>query len=166
MDRKINSITIGNDSRYEWEISKLMNNPRFVFIVFKDTTNPDSILHNKSKFISFGGENDQFIKSLQLHVDNIRYPNEPIRINEGTDNTARNIYPAFDLYERMTNKFGNISPLDIHNFDNLATIFCFDLLASEELLKKNSVNVKLIIEKNNFPCQAFAFYLEDLFYFI
>ena len=72
MDRKINSITIGNESRYEWEISKLMNNPRCVFIVFKDTTNVDSLLHNNSKFISFGGGNDQFIKSLQLHVDNVR----------------------------------------------------------------------------------------------
>ena len=99
-------------------------------------------------------------------MDNVRYPIEPIRINEGKDNTARNIYPAFDLYERMTNKFGNISPLDIHDFDNLATIFCFDLSASEELLKKNGVNVKLIIEKNNFPCQAFAFYLEDNVYSI
>ena len=66
----------------------------------------------------------------------------------------------------MTNKFGNISPLDIHDFDNLATIFCFDLSASEELLKKNGVNVKLIIEKNNFPYQAFAFYLEDNVYSI
>ena len=156
MVRKINSITIGNESRYEWEISKLLNNPRFVFIDFKDTTNADSILHNNSNFISFGGGNNQLIKSLQLHVDNIRYPQI----------SARNIYPAFDLYERMTNKFGNISPLDIHDSDNLATIFCFDLSASEELLKQNGVNVKLIIEKNNFLCQAFAFYLEDNVYSI
>ena len=123
LDRKINSITIGIESRYEWEISKLINNPRYIFIVFKYITNADSISHNSSKFISFGEGNDQFIKSLQLHVENVRYPIEPIRINEGTDNTARNINPAFDLYERMTNKFGNISPLDIHDFDNLATIF-------------------------------------------
>ena len=54
MDRKINSITIGNESCYEWEISKLMNNSRFVFIVFKDLTYADSVLHNNSKFISFG----------------------------------------------------------------------------------------------------------------
>ena len=51
LDRKINSITIGNESRYEWKISKLMNNPRFVFIVFKGTRNAESILHNNSKFI-------------------------------------------------------------------------------------------------------------------
>ena len=36
-----------------------------------------------------------------------------------------------DLYERMTHKFSNIALLDIHDFDNLATIFCFDLSASE-----------------------------------
>ena len=164
MDRKINSITIGAEARYEWEISKLMNNPRFVFIAFKDNTNADNILHNNSKFISFGTANDHFIKSLQLLVDNVRYPIEPIKINEGTDNTSRNIYSAFDLYEKMTQKFGNISPLDIHDFDKLATIFCFDLSASEELLKKNGVNVKLIIEKSNFPCQAYAMYLEDNIY--
>ena len=46
MDRKISSITIGTEARYEWEISKLMNNPRFVFVVFKDTTTADNILHN------------------------------------------------------------------------------------------------------------------------
>ena len=56
MDRKINSITIGTEARYEWEISKLMNNPRFVFVVFKDTTTADNILHNNSKFVSFGTE--------------------------------------------------------------------------------------------------------------
>ena len=99
-------------------------------------------------------------------MENVKYPIEPIRINKGTDNTARNIYPAFDLYERIANKFGNISLLDIHDFDNLATIFCFDLSASEELLKKNGVNVKLKIEKNNFPCQAFVHYLEDNVYSI
>ena len=71
MDRKINSITIGNESRYEWEILKLMNNPRFVFIVFKDMKNADRILHNNSKFISFGEGNDLFIKSLQLHIIHI-----------------------------------------------------------------------------------------------
>ena len=164
MDRKINSITIGAEARYEWEISKLMNNPRFVFIAFKDNTNADSILRNNSKFVSFGAADDHFIKSLQLIIDNVRYPIEPIKINEGTDNTSRNIYSAFDLYEKMTQKFGNISPLDIHDFDKLATIFCFDLSASEELLKKNGVNVKLIIEKSNFPCQAYAMYLEDNIY--
>ena len=165
MDRKINSISIGAEARYEWEISKLMNNPRFLFIAFKDTTNADNIEHNNSKFVSFGAGNN-FIKSLQLLVDNVRYPIEPVKINEGTDQTSRNIYPAFDLYEKITEKFGNISLIDIYNFENLTTIFCFDLSASEELLKKNGVNVKLIIEKSNFPCQAYALYLEDNVYSI
>ena len=35
----------------------------------------------------------------------------------------------------MTHKFSNIPPLEVHDFDNLATIFCFDLSVSEELLK-------------------------------
>ena len=64
----------------------------------------------------------------------------------------------------MTHKFGNITPLDIHDFNNLATIFCFDLSASEELLKEYGVNVKLIIEKSNFPCEAYAIYLEHNVY--
>ena len=162
MDRKINSITIGTEARYEWEISKLMNNPRFLFIVFKDTANLDNILHNNSKFVNYK-DNDNYIKSLQLVVDNVRYPIEPILINDGT---SKNIYPAFDRFERLAHKFGNITPLDIHDFDNLASIFCFDLSASEELLKKNGVNVKLIIEKKGFPCQAYALYLEDNLYSI
>ena len=81
MDRKINSFTIGNESCFEWEISKLMNTSRFVFIVFKDMINADSISHNNSKFISFGAGNDQFIKSLQLNVDNVRYPIERCKIS-------------------------------------------------------------------------------------
>ena len=162
MDRKINSITIGTEARYEWEISKLMNNPRFLFIVFKDRANLDNILHNNSKFVNYK-DNDNYIKSLQLVVDNVRYPIEPILINDGT---SKNIYPAFDRFERLAHKFGNITPLDIHDFDNLASIFCFDLSASEELLKKNGVNVKLIIEKKGFPCQAYALYLEDNLYSI
>ena len=76
MDRKINSITIGTEARYEWEISKLMNNPRCVFVVFKDTANTDSILHNNSKFIN-RKDDDNYIKSLQLVVDNVTYPIEP-----------------------------------------------------------------------------------------
>ena len=162
MDRKINSITIGTEARYEWEISKLMNNPRFVFVVFKDTANTDSILHNNSKFINYK-DADNYIKSLQLVVDNVRYPIEPIMINDGT---SKNIYPAFDRFERIAHNFGNITPLDNHDFDNLASIFCFDLSASEELLKKNGINVKLIIEKKGFPCQAYAMYLEDNTYSI
>ena len=51
------------------EISKLMNNPRFLFIAFKDSA--DSIEHNNSKFVSFGAGNN-FIKSLQLLVDNVK----------------------------------------------------------------------------------------------
>ena len=162
MDRKINSITIGMEVWYEWEISKLMNNPRYVFVVFKDTANTESILHNNSKFINHK-DADNYIKSLQLVVDNVRYPIEPIVINDGA---SRNIYPAFDRFEQIAHKFGNITPLDIHDFDNLASIFCFDLSASEELLKKNGINVKLIIEKKGFPCQAFAMYLEDNTYSI
>ena len=162
LDRKINSITIGTEAQYEWEISKLMNNPRYVFVVFKDTANADSILHNNSKFIN-RKDDDNYIKSLQLVVDNIRYPIEPIVINDGA---SRNIYPAFDRFEQIAHKFDNITPLDIHDFDNLASIFCFDLSASEELLKKNGINVKLIIEKIVFPCQAFAMYLEDNTYSI
>ena len=163
LDRKINSITINNEGHYDWEITRLMNNPRYVFIVFKDTTNANSILHNNSKFVNYGTA-EHFIKYIQLIVDNVRYPIVPIIINEGTRNANRRIYPAFDFYERMTNQFGNISPLDIHDFENLATIFCFDLSASEELLKKNGVNVRLVIEKNNFPCQAYAMYLEENIY--
>ena len=90
MDREINSITIGMEARYEWEISKLMNNPRYVFVVFKDTANADSILHNNSKFINHK-DDDNYIKSLQLVVDNVRYPIEPIVINDGA---SRNIYPC------------------------------------------------------------------------
>ena len=156
LDRKINSITIGTEARYEWEISKLMNNPRYVFVAFKDTATADSILQNNSKFVNSGAAGHS-IKTLQLQVDNVRYPIEPIRTNEG-------IYSAFNLYERITHQFGNIAPLDIHDFDKLASIFCFDISASEELLKKNGVNVKLVIEKSNFPCQAYAMYLEDNVY--
>ena len=64
----------------------------------------------------------------------------------------------------MTQKFRNISPLDIHDFENITTIFCFDLSASPELLKRNGVNVKLIIKKSNFPYQVYAIYLEDNVY--
>ena len=84
------------------------------------------VLKNNSKFKIFGAGNNHFIKSLQLFGDNVRYPIDPIIINEETKNAKRNIYPPFDLYERMTHKFGNIAFLDIHDFDNLATIFCFD----------------------------------------
>ena len=47
---------------------------RFVFIDFSDTTNEDNILRNNAKFVSFGTGNNHFIKSLQLFVDNLRYP--------------------------------------------------------------------------------------------
>ena len=70
-------------------------------------------------FVSFGARNNHFFKSLQLFVNNERYPIDTIKIYKGTTNATRNIYPAFDLYERMTHKFGNIIPLDIHNFDNV-----------------------------------------------
>ena len=56
-----------------------MNNPRYVFVVFKDTQNADSILYNNSRFINFK-DNDNYIKSLQLVVDNVRYPIKPILI--------------------------------------------------------------------------------------
>ena len=96
MNMNIYSITIPAASSYEWEISKLMNNPRFVFIAFKDTTNENSILLNNSKFVSFGAGNNHFKKSLQLFVGNVRYPIDPIKINEGTTNATRNSYPAFE----------------------------------------------------------------------
>ena len=53
-------------------------------IAFKDTTNKDftnSILHNNSKFVSFGAGSNHFIKSLHLVVDNVRYPIDPIKMN-------------------------------------------------------------------------------------
>ena len=113
--------------------------PRFAFIAFKDTKNGDSILHDNSKFISFGAGNNDFIRSLQFFVANVRYPIDPIKFNDGTTNATRNIYPAFDLYEGMTHNFGNIASLDVHYFDNLATTSCFGLSASEELKKMVSM---------------------------
>ena len=56
-----------------------------------------------------------------------------IKISDESTKSIRNIYPAFDLFKRMTHKFDNRAPLDIHDFDNLAIIFCFDLTAIEEL---------------------------------
>jgi len=161
LDRHINSITIDQATvRYNWEISRLMNNPRYLFVVFQDTTAADDILQNNSKFVSYK-DGTNYIKNLQLHVDNVRYPVEPIIVHDGTE---RNKYDAYDLYVKMCNNFGNICPMDIDDFNDLACIFCFDLSASEELLKKNGINVKLIIEKTLFPCRVYALYLEDNIY--
>ena len=59
-----------------------------------------------------------------------------IKINEGTTNATRDSYPAFDLYERMTHKFGSKAPLDIHDFYNLATIHCLIYEREKLFLKK------------------------------
>ena len=57
----------------------------------------------------------------------------------------------------------NNCPAQLKQLNEKSYIFCFDLSASEELLKNN---VKLVIEKKGFPCQAYAMYLEDNVYSI
>lgn len=164
LNRQINTQTLvagGTNDKLNWEITKSTSNPRYVLLGFKETSTADNILENNSKFINHNEAKTQYIKSCQLTVDSVNYPEAAIIIHDGT---LANIFPAFDLYEKMCYKFGNIPGLDINEFDNLYTIFCFDLSAAEELLKKGAVNVKLKIERNTIACSPYVVILEDALY--
>ena len=164
LDRKSYSRTIGNESVFNWEISKVSNNPRYVTIHFKDTQIADNILQNNSQYVVYR-DNNNHIRSVQLIVDNVRYPIDPMIFAE--EDGTQNRQQGFEYYSKLTQSFGNLSPIDIDDYYKLYPIICFDLSACEEILKKTGVNVTLNIKKrglNNLIARAFVF--EDNVYHI
>ena len=156
LDRFITEKSIGTETILTWEISTITNNPRYIILGFKDPAIANNILHNNSKFINFKGNNK--IKSIQILVDNVRYPLNKIEI----DGTKGNVYEAYDSTKRICNQFGNICPFDIHDFNQLNSLFAFDLTAQEELRKKSGLNIKVKIEKDTaLELTAYALLLID-----
>ena len=150
-----------NGTSYTWDIAKSSNNPRFLFLIFKKSGNP-SILENSHRFLSHI-DNDNFLKDIQVLIDNKRYPQDPVLINEGNTTNDINIYSSYDYFVTLCAKFGNIAPIDRDNFMKNYFLLCFDLTSQEENSAKKALNIQIKINKKGFNQDAYCLILEDKF---
>ena len=130
-----------------WHFTRISNTPRFLFVGIKKME--DSFERNNSKFISTykykdgGVDKDGEIKSIQVMLNQERYPIDPMRF----DIANNNYFEGYKAYKSVCDLFGNDAQLSPLDWRNLYSIFCFDLTAQNEDLVKNGCDVTIKIEK-------------------
>ena len=122
---------------YTWQVALLKNRPKFILLGFKDSD--ISFTKNNSKFIQDNGANNKF-KSLRVKLNNSNYPMNKMQFDIATNNQIE----PYLAYVNLCKEFKNKPQLNMLDFQNLYSVFCFDVSAQDEKLIINGCN--LIIE--------------------
>ena len=143
-----------NQTKYTWHFTRTSNTPRYLFLAFKENKAPD-FDNNDSLF------HLENIQSVQVLLNQARYPIDPIRV----DLTRNYFSEAYNAYKSVCRDFGVATQLSPDDWRNLYPIFCFDLSAQNEDLKKNGCDVTINIEKKGADSlTAYAVVMEDTYH--
>jgi hypothetical protein len=153
MKRHMNMVAIPTGSIFSWNLGKFINSVRFVFVGFKSA---DASAQNNN--VLFTGTN---ITSLRLQLNQMYIPQDYIRFNFA-DNKLSEPYKA---YIDTCKTFGNEPQLSYLEYKDLLPIFAFNCSSQPDVLKTNSIDLTLHIEKASASTfTAFALILEDSYY--
>lgn len=149
-----------DQTKYTWHFTRTSNTPRYLFLAFKENKAPD-FDNNDSLF------HLENIQSVQVLLNQARYPIDPIRI----DLTRNYFSEGYNAYKNVCKDFGGFGShsalgyLSPDEWRNLYPVFCFDLSAQSEDLKKNGCDVTIQIEKKGADSlTAYAVVLEDTYH--
>jgi len=145
-------LTIGN-TNLSWKATLTNSRPRYIFIAFKDLN--ISIEKNNSLFIQ--REKKEGITSLRVQINSSYYPINKIEIDK------TNQMEAYLNYVKMCLEFHKECPqLNIRDFKNLYSLFCFDVSAQDEKLSVNGCDITIHVTKtSDFKAKAYCLVLEE-----
>jgi len=147
-------LTIGN-TNLSWKTTLSNSRPKYILVAFKDLN--ISIEKNNSLFIQRSEK--EGITSLRVQINNSYYP-----INKMEFDAKKNYQTEPYLsYVKMCKEFHKGCPqLNIRDFKNLYSIFCFDVSAQDEKLSINGCDITVHITKtNDFKAKAYCLILEE-----
>ena len=155
------SSTYSIDARETtWHFSRVSNTPRFLFLALQKDE-PASFQSNNTRFFLWDPADE--ITSIQVLLNQTRYPIDPMRF----DRTTNNYLEGYDAYRNACKKFGTSPQLSPLEWRNIYPIFCFDLTAQNEDIIKNGCDLTIkIIKKNNVKFRVYAVTLLDAKHFI
>ena len=138
------SIDIPIGSIYSWRPTTLNSRPRYILIGFKDAT--PEFKEINSTFIQSKNDKDKVsqLKSIRIQLNTSFYPMNPLKFSYKDNYQA---LPYFNYIE-MCNIFGVDPQLNIRDFKNHYSLFCFNVSEQGEKLAMNGVNVTIEIEKD------------------
>ena len=143
-----------DQTKYTWHFTRTSNTPRYLFLAFKQNIAPDFDDNDCLFYL-------KDIQSVQVLLNQSRYPIDPIRV----DLTRNYFSEAYNVYKNVCRDFGIKVQLTPENWRNLYPIFCFDLSAQQEDLKKNGCDVTITIEKKGTDSlTAYAVVMEDTYH--
>jgi len=148
-----NELAVGS-TNISWKVSLTNSRPRYVLVAFKDLTT--SIEKNNSLFIQKDGANA--VTSLRVQINNSYYPINKMEF-DAVGNKQMEPYLA---YVKMCKEFNVLPQLNIRDFKNLYSIFCFDVSAQDEKLSVNGCDITVHITKSSeFKAKAYCLILEE-----
>ena len=132
------NLNTNNESIFVWTPFTCANKIRFLFIGFKNEENKyseNNALFIQSKEMEFKDPVDitkkikkvKRITNIQVQVKDVYYPVNPLEF----DITKNKEVLPYSYYINVCNLFSNSTQLNILDWQNLYSIFCFDLTAQE-----------------------------------
>ena len=154
LERICTSIDMPEGTQYSWKPTVLNSRPRFIMVGFKDES--PEFTENYSKFIQNVGNNE--IRSIRIQLNSSYYPIDPVTFSYKNNQQLK----PYTNYRDMCNLFGMDPQINMIDFKNLYSIFCFDVSAQDEKLAMNGVNVTIHINKDTgFKARCFAVILTE-----
>ena len=148
-----------NSNFASWHFTRVSTSPRYLFLAFQPAIPPsfeenNSLFFLKGKYIvtsTSGGTTTKTsvkdeIESLQVLINQTRYPIDPLQINVSSEN----IYlEGYNSYVEMCEKFGTNPQLSAVEWRDLYPVFCFDLSSQPEDIANNGCDITIKMKKNN-----------------
>ena len=147
--RRHSSSVRFSSSKYQWTITGISKQVRYVFLAFKSEAN-DSTKNNAL----FTAKN---IRSLQIRINGQLYPIQPMRLNTDESDIAE----PYLAYIEACNDFGIECQLKVHEFRDLFPVFCFNTSSQSELMQAGNEAVAIIEKNGSDSMEVFAVCLED-----
>ena len=152
--------------------SGVTKTPRYAVVAFKTANNPSVYVNDAMFFLQgktryraatkdWDPASEVQIQQLELQLNNVNYPNQPIRMKYDNQN---DYMEAYTEYENMCNIFGIIPQLNPHDWFHLYPIFCFDCSSQNEDLKRGGITLRVNVKFNANPqgnLRAYALLFED-----
>jgi len=152
--------------------SGVTKTPRYAVVAFKTANNPSVYVNDALFFLQgrtrfrpatkdWDPASEVQIQQIQLQLNNINYPNQPIMMKFDNQNDYSEAYTE---YENMCYNFGVIPQLDPHDWYSLYPIFCFDCSSQNEDLKRGGITLRVNVKFNANPqgnLRAYALLFED-----
>jgi double jelly roll domain-containing protein len=148
MKRHSSSVNF-SASKYQWTITGILKQVRYVFLAFKSDAN--EILKNNALFTA------KNIRSIQIRINGQLYPIQPMKLNTDQGDIAE----PYLAYIEACNYFGNECQLKVHEFRDFFPIFCFNTSSQTELMQNGNEAVAIIEKTGNDNMEVFALCLED-----